>query len=138
VIAIRPAAESDLDEIWRIQSVSGQAAQWSPADYLLQTCVVGLIDGRLAGFAVARLTTPGEMEILDVAVDPDFRRRGVARGLIQRLLEDYRGAVFLEVRQSNLPARKLYHSLGFEVTGVRPDYYSSPGESAIVMKFHSC
>ena len=141
MIDIRPAAESDLDEIWRIQSVSGQAAQWSPADYLLHTCVVGVIDDRLAGFAVARLTAPNEpheMEILNVAVDSDFRRRGVARGLIQRLLEDYRGVVFLEVRQSNLAARKLYHSLGFEVTGVRPNYYNSPGESAIVMKFHSC
>jgi ribosomal-protein-alanine N-acetyltransferase len=141
VIAIRPAAESDLDEIWRIQSVAGHAAQWNPTDYLLHTCVVGVSEDRLAGFAVARLTTPTEpyeMEILNVAVHPGFRRRGLARRLIQRLLEGYRGAVFLEVRQSNLAARKLYHSLGFEVAGVRPDYYSSPGESAIVMKFHSC
>ena len=91
-----------MDEIWRIQSVSGQAAQWNAADYLLHSCMVAAADDRLAGFAVARLAAPDEMEILNVAVDPGFRRRGLARGLIQRLLENYRGAVFLEVRQSNL------------------------------------
>jgi ribosomal-protein-alanine N-acetyltransferase len=46
--------------------------------------------------------------------------------------------VYLEVRQSNYAAQKLYHSLGFEVIGVRPDYYASPVESGIVMKFLSC
>ena len=120
MIAIRPAAESDLDEIWRIQSVSGQAAQWNAADYLLHSCMVADRRDRLAGFAVARLTAPDEMEILNVAVDPAFRRRGVARSLIQRLFGNHRGTVFLEVRQSNLAARKLYHSLGFEVAGSGP------------------
>ncbi|HUJ22343.1 MAG TPA: ribosomal protein S18-alanine N-acetyltransferase [Bryobacteraceae bacterium] len=138
MFAIRPATESDLDEIWRIQSASLPAVNWNPADYLRQQCLVAAWKERLAGFAVARHTGPDEMEILNVAVDPPFRRRGVARSLIQQLLAEYRGAVFLEVRQSNLPARKLYHSLGFEAVAVRQDYYDAPAESAIVMKFHSC
>ena len=136
--AIRPATESDLDEIWRVQSASGQAAQWKAAEYLSCQCLVATVDERVAGFAVARPTAPDELEILNIAVDPQFRRRGVARSLMEALLANYRGTVFLEVRQSNIAARKLYHSLGFEVLAVRPDYYNSPGEPAIVMKFHSC
>jgi ribosomal-protein-alanine N-acetyltransferase len=147
VIAIRPATESDLDEIWRIQAVSGQAAQWNPADYLRYQCLVALDSvaigrpagfERIAGFAVARQTAPDEMELLNVAVDPPCRRRGVARSLIRQLLDNYRGTVWLEVRQSNSAARQLYHALGFQVNAVREDYYSAPTESAIVMKFHSC
>jgi len=138
LITIRPAAESDLEDIWRIQSHAEQAAQWNPADYLSQLCVVAMVSGTTAGFAVARSTAPDELEILNVAVDPPFRRRGVARKLIQEVLTGHPGAVFLEVRQSNVAARKLYHSLGFETIAVRKEYYSDSGEPAIVMKFHSC
>jgi len=147
VISIRPAAESDLDEIWRIQASSGHAAHWSPADYLRHQCLVAVDSGavgtpqgfeRVTGFAVARYTAPDELEILNVAVDPPCRRRGVARGLIQQLLVNHRGAVWLEVRPSNSAARRLYHALGFQVIAIRENYYSEPTEPAIVMKFHSC
>jgi len=138
MLSLRPATEADLDEIWRIQSAAGEAAQWKPADYLVHVCLVATMDGRLAGFAVARRTAPDELEILNVVVDLPFRRRGIARALITELIGKNPGTAFLEVRQSNFAARKLYHSLGFEAIGVRPDYYSQPMESAIVMKFHSC
>ena len=147
MISIRPATESDLEEIWRIQAASGQAAQWNPADYLLHQCLVAVGSGaiglpagfeRIAGFAVARHTAPDEIEILNVAVDPPCRRRGVARSLIQQLLANYRGTVWLEVRQSNSAARQLYHALGFQVNSVRENYYNAPPDSAIVMKLHSC
>jgi len=138
MLSLRPATEADLEEIWRIQSAAGEAAQWKPADYLMHACLVATVDGRLAGFAVARCTAPDELEILNVVVDLPFRRRGIARALITELIGKNPGTAFLEVRQSNLAARKLYHSLGFEAIGVRSDYYSQPMESAIVMKFHSC
>ena len=138
MIQTRAASESDLDDLWRIQSACLPAVQWKITDYLRHECIVATIDERLAGFAVARYTAADELEILNIAVDPPLRRRGVARCLVQRLLANFRGNVYLEVRASNFAARKLYHSLGFEVVGVRPDYYDSPGESAIVMKFHSC
>jgi ribosomal-protein-alanine N-acetyltransferase len=138
MFSIRPAAESDLDEIWRIQSDSGEAAQWKPADYMQHTCLVACVEERIAGFAVARRVAPDEIEILNVAVDPIFRRRGAARALIQEFIGRNPGTLYLEVRQSNVAARKLYHSLGFQAIAVRQDYYSGPVESAIVMKFHSC
>jgi len=138
MFSIRPAAETDLDEIWRIQSGSEQAAQWTPADYVQHMCLVAIVEERLAGFVVARRVAPDEIEILNVAVNPVFRRRGAARELIRKLIGENPGTAYLEVRQSNLPARKLYHSLGFETIAIRQDYYSRPVESAIVMKFHSC
>lgn len=138
MFAIRPAAESDLDEIWRIQSASEQASQWKPADYMQHLCFVACVEARIAGFAVARRVAPDEIEILNVAIDPPFRRRGAGRALIEHIIGKNPGTLYLEVRQSNLPARKLYHSLGFETVAMRPDYYSGPAESAIVMKFHSC
>jgi len=138
MVSLRPATEADLDEIWRIQSASGQASQWKPADYLLHDCMVATVEDGLLGFAVARRTAPDEIEILNVAVDSASRRRGIGRSLVRELIGKSPGTVFLEVRQSNIAARKLYHSLGFEVAGVRQDYYSQPMESAIVMKFHSC
>jgi ribosomal-protein-alanine N-acetyltransferase len=114
------------------------AVEWKVADYLRHECIVATVEDRLAGFAVARRTAADELEILNVAVDPSFRRRGVARMLVGQLLANFRGNVYLEVRASNIAARKLYHSLGFEAVGVRSNYYDTPGESAIVMKFHSC
>ena len=138
MVSLRRATEADLDEIWRLQSACGQAAQWKPAEYLVHECVVATVEDRLVGFAVARRTAPDEIEILNVAVDEASRRRGIGRSLIRELIGKSPGTVFLEVRQSNLAARKLYHSLGFEAAGVRQDYYSEPMESAIVMKFHSC
>ena len=138
VISIRPAIESDVDEIWRIQSACLQSARWNVADYMSHRCLVAMVEERVAGFAVARNTAPDELEILNIAVDPPFRRRGIGRSLMQSLQANHTGSTFLEVRESNFAARKLYHSLGFEAVAVRRDYYNASGESAIVMKFHSC
>ena len=88
-ISIRPAAESDLDEIWRIQSASLPAVQWNVADYLRHECLVATVGDRLAGFVVARHTAPDELEILNAAVDPPLRRRGVARSLMQQLVSQH-------------------------------------------------
>ena len=71
-----------------------------------------------------------------VAVLPGYRRRGAARAL---LLESFRengaNCIFLDVRESNTIAIKLYESLGFRDTGVRKSYYSNPTEDAVLMKW---
>ena len=92
----------------------------------------------VAGFVVARTLVPGESEILNLAVAPEFRRQGVARALIEAWLRDFPGTVFLEVRASNKTAQKAYKFLGFQEVIARPGYYDSGSESGIVMKFHSC
>ena len=73
-------------------------------------------------------------EVLDVAVDPAYRRRGIATALIERAAADSAADTqMLEVRASN-PARTLYRKLGFEEISVRRGYYSDPREDAVIMR----
>ena len=93
--------------------------------------------GRPLGYVVAMVAGP-EAEIADLAVSPDARRRGIARALIDRLLGDLEAedvsAVFLEVRESNHPARALYDSRAFRAIGRRRGYYRLPVEDALLLK----
>jgi ribosomal-protein-alanine N-acetyltransferase len=136
--AIRSGGADDLDAVAAIQQASPGAAGWKVADYLEQEFLVALEGNRIVGFLVARTLVAGEREILNLAVAPDFRRKGVARALLDTLLEGFCGEVFLEVRESNGVAQKFYKSLGFKGLNKRKAYYDNPPETAIVMKFHSC
>ena len=136
--AIRCGGADDLDAVAAIQQASPGAAGWKVADYLEQEFLVALEGNRIVGFLVARTLVAGEREILNLAVAPDFRRKGVARALLDRALEGFCGEVFLEVRESNGVAQKFYKSLGFKGLSKRKWYYDNPPETAIVMKFHSC
>lgn len=122
----------------RIQRQCPEAAQWTPESYLEAVSSVAVIDGKIAGFLAVRTLTELEHEVLNIAVAPEWRRHGVAKLLIERTLPGLPGSVFLEVRASNVPALRLYESVGFQVAGERKDYYDHPRESAIVMRFQSC
>jgi ribosomal-protein-alanine N-acetyltransferase len=91
---------------------------------------------RLLGFAIFWVVHD-ELHILNVAVDPSQRRRGVARAVMDATLERGRQRrcvmATLEVRRSNEAALSLYRNLGFRAVGVRPNYYVDEGEDAIVM-----
>ena len=134
---VREATREDLAEIAAIQAAAPGASAWEPASYLDYDCTVALVEGRVAGFLVSRAVAEGEREILNVAVAPTERRLGIGRALVAQEIARGRGTWFLEVRESNLPAITLYKSLGFEVAGLRRDYYQSPPETAIVMRFFS-
>jgi ribosomal-protein-alanine N-acetyltransferase len=75
--------------------------------------------------------------VMNVAVDPDRRRRGIATSLLRRLFEltrnDERRGYTLEVRVSNAGAIRLYEQLGFEARGVRRGYYTDNREDALIM-----
>jgi ribosomal-protein-alanine N-acetyltransferase len=90
----------------------------------------------LLAFAVVR-RVGAEMDILNLAVAPDHRRRGygrlLARSLIEKAFAEGITRVFLEVREGNRAARGLYRSLGFCETQTRPDFYRNPTEDAILM-----
>ena len=138
MLTIRPGTADDLAAVAAIQGASTEASQWNPEDYLRYDFRVVLEGGAVAGFLVTRHVAPGEHEILNLAVAPECRRRGVAGGLLAAWLAQVSGDVFLEVRESNGGARKFYNSMGFQQVSIRQKYYESPHEAAIVMKFHSC
>ncbi len=137
-IEVRAGRPADLEAIGHIQAHSAGASQWKPAEYLEHDLRVAVAGGVLAGFVVARRVAEGESEILNLAVAPGFRRRGVARALVAAVLAAHPGEVFLEVRESNQGGRAFYESIGFKELFYRPGYYSDPPEGAVVMKFCSC
>ena len=136
-VTIRPATPGDLAAIAAIQAASPEASQWDPADYLAHDCLVAVIEKRVTGFLASRRVASDEREILNVAVDLDQRRKGIARALLGQELARGRGRWFLEVRASNVAAIQLYETAGFERCGRRPAYYCQPAEEAIVMRFFS-
>jgi ribosomal-protein-alanine N-acetyltransferase len=97
---------------------------------------VAVIEGEMAGFFVARCAAD-EAEILNLAVVPSLRRRGLATGLTVTAFEEFRrrGArrIFLEVRASNLAAIRFYEKIGFAAAGRRAAYYDNPREDALCM-----
>jgi ribosomal-protein-alanine N-acetyltransferase len=133
-VIIRPAGSDDLESIAAIQAASPEASQWKPADYLGYTC---LVTEDVTAFIVTRQLAPGENEILNLAVAPAARRTGVARALLHRALQASPGTWFLEVRESNQAAIRLYESTGFRASGSRSGYYQDSPETAIVMRFQS-
>src|SRR5690606_15488144 len=92
-------------------------------------------DDRIVGYCIcSRYDTV--WHIMNVSVDPDYRRRGIATALLRDVLDRAGGAsqrYTLEVRRSNTGAMELYRRLGFRPAGVRRRYYQDNGEDAIVM-----
>ncbi len=142
-------SEHDLLEVVEIEEQSG-LSRWGWAAYYaeLQTGNRDLMlvarpthsaiiqSGPIAGYIVAR-ETAGELHINNVAVRPEYRRRGIGAGLLNRVMEEakrrHAHAAFLEVRSANHAAQALYEKSGFRAIARRADYYSEPREDAVVM-----
>jgi ribosomal-protein-alanine N-acetyltransferase len=91
---------------------------------------------RVDGFIICWVIL-SDMHLLNLAVMPEYRRRGLAGALLEDALADFArlggGYVSLEVRLSNVAAQGLYGSFGFEVVGRRKQYYRADNEDAIIM-----
>ncbi len=118
-----------------MQNSAPEASHWDPSDYQAGECWVAEMEGQVPAFLAGRQVAEDETEILNLAVLPAFRRRGLARRLVEKWLDEHPGRCFLEVRESNLAARQLYERACFHVAGRRPEYYIDPPEAAIVMAF---
>ncbi len=103
----------------------------------LSLWVVALDGEKLVGY-VGSQTVMGDADMMNIAVDPDYRKRGIAANLVEELILRLRQrdavSLTLEVRASNTPAICLYEKLGFQQVGVRPNYYRNPKENAILYR----
>ena len=83
------------------------------------------------------LTVLDEGQITNIAVHPDHRKKGIGKAILEELINESRKRdireLSLEVRQSNLPAKALYQSHGFEIAGIRKGFYRHPTEDGLVM-----
>jgi ribosomal-protein-alanine N-acetyltransferase len=137
---IRRLTYADLPEVVAIER-RAFPAPWSLAMFVLELgrpggiCLVATQGHRVAGYLVcSRHDTV--WHLMDIAVDPDLRRGGVATALLRALLERLPAPdepVTLEVRRSNLGAIALYERFGFIAAGVRRRYYQDNGEDALIM-----
>ena len=103
----------------------------------LSLWLVAAEDDLVVGY-VGSQSVLGEADMMNVAVHPAYRNRGIARKLIMDLIAALKGnavhCLTLEVRASNEAAIHLYDSLGFLQVGRRPNYYAAPKEDALILK----
>jgi ribosomal-protein-alanine acetyltransferase len=142
-VQVRAATPADLPALLALERSAPAAAHWKDADYSQLfaegtkhvTIVIG--DDYVQGFLVARDLGP-EWEIENVVIAASAQRRGLGPRLVQEVLNRAQTqgaqAVFLEVRESNQAARRLYSKLGFVESGRRKSYYGNPQEDALVYK----
>jgi len=142
---IRPATEADIAALFALERVSPTAAHWSREQYqamfsgqeLSRTILVIEDDDFVRGF-LGGLAVHQEWEIENLVVDPTARRRGLGARLLKAFVDMARqrgaDAIFLEVRESNTAARRLYEKCSFRQTGTRKRYYQSPEEDAVLLR----
>jgi ribosomal-protein-alanine N-acetyltransferase len=139
-IEVRRLTYADLPQVVAIER-RAFPTPWSLAMFVLELskpsgiCLAAFLEGRLVGYLVcSRYDTV--WHVMNVAVDPDRRRLGIAATLLTRLFErvdDPDARYTLEVRRSNAGALELYDRFGFRAAGVRRRYYQDNGEDAVVM-----
>jgi ribosomal-protein-alanine N-acetyltransferase len=138
---IRPLGLSDLNAIDGIEQ-RAYTTPWSRSMFASElakasSVCLGAFDGeRLIGYVINSRYVDA-WHIMNVAVDPDYRRRGIATRLLESVFEstrdDQRRGYTLEVRVSNDRAISLYEKLGFVRQGFRRGYYTDNREDALIM-----
>jgi ribosomal-protein-alanine N-acetyltransferase len=140
-VLIRKMSRRDLDVVVSIES-KVFSDPWSYNAFKTDLYndmaypLVAVFDEEVVGYACIYIVV-GEVQIGNIAVAFDFRKRGVAKMLMNEILritdEQNCNSVFLEVRESNMAAQELYNSYGFKAVAKRESYYRNPRENAIIM-----
>ena len=103
----------------------------------LSLWLVAQQEGQVVGY-IGSQSVCGESDMMNVAVHPDYRRRGIAEAMVNALVEQLihggNTCLTLEVRSSNEGAIALYEKLGFVQVGKRPGYYRNPREDALILR----
>lgn len=138
---IREFAGTDIDGVQRLLSGVPEAARWSAGDLLLAlrnnlSLRVAEERGAICGVIIFRMMAD-EAEILNLAVASGMRRRGIGSLLLEEAIRASKTArahkIFLEVRESNEPARMFYARRKFVEAGRRSEYYREPSEDALIL-----
>jgi ribosomal-protein-alanine N-acetyltransferase len=138
-ITVRPLGYSDLPQVIAVER-RAFATPWSLAMFVLElakpsgVCLAAVQRGKLLGYLVCSRYDQ-IWHLMNIAVDPPLRRRGIARALLEQMLERAGPdePYTLEVRRSNAGAIALYEQFGFKAAGTRPRYYQDTGEDAMIM-----
>jgi ribosomal-protein-alanine N-acetyltransferase len=143
MIEFRKLKLRDLNAIEEIEQTS-YPTPWSRSMFASElakpsSICLGAVDGErdeLVGYLIISRYVDA-WHVMNIAVAPEYRRRGIARRLMERLFEvtarDARRGYTLEVRVSNEAAIRLYEELGFRARGVRRGYYTDNREDALIM-----
>ena len=103
----------------------------------LSVWIVAREDDEVVGY-VGSQSVMGEADMMNLAVRPDWRRKGIGAQLVSCLIEKLKSndvySLTLEVRASNEPAKRLYKVMGFQQVGRRPNYYTAPKEDALILR----
>ena len=103
----------------------------------LSLWLVALLGRTVVGY-VGSQSVMEQADMMNIAVNPDYRRQGIAESLIERLVAELKdkqvSSLTLEVRASNAPAIALYRRLGFIQVGKRSNYYRNPREYALILR----
>lgn len=138
---VRSMQDSDLGQVEEIEkdifSMPWSLKSFSDAcNNKSNVYLVCIADGVVAGYC-GMWTVLGEGNITNMAVRSDYRKRGIAKMLMEEVHKRGRelgvDTFFLEVRQSNTPARSLYDLMGYKEIGRRKRFYERPVEDAVVM-----
>jgi ribosomal-protein-alanine N-acetyltransferase len=138
-VEIRRLIYADLPQVVAIER-RAFTTPWSLAMFVLELskpsgiCLAAEVESELVGYMIcSRYDTV--WHVMNIAVDTDRRRRGIATALLSALLERVGddAQVTLEVRKSNTGALSLYERFGFRSAGVRRRYYADNGEDAVIM-----
>jgi ribosomal-protein-alanine N-acetyltransferase len=142
MIEIQQMHESHVAQIAELEKVCF-CAPWSENSIRyeltnpLSLWLVAVENGQLLGY-VGSQSVMDEADMMNVAVAPECRRKGIARELVEALVaalaQRHVHCLTLEVRASNEPAKALYEALGFEQVGRRPNYYRNPKEDALILR----
>lgn len=146
---ISTLTEHDLIETFELEQIC-HAIPWSKQTFFSNQGERYLnfkitINNQIVGFCICQYVAD-EANLFNIAIHPDFRKQGLARELLNHLIDALItikspcpiSTLWLEVRQSNTPAIKLYHTLGFNQITIRKNYYPTTNgkqEDAIIMAY---
>lgn len=142
MIQLQRMAEAHVSQIAELEKLCF-SAPWSRNSVAselnnpLSLWLVATDADTVAGY-IGSQSVMGEADMMNVAVHPDYRRKGIGKQLVEALVASLKDngvySLTLEVRASNEPAIRLYDQLGFTQVGRRPNYYRNPREDALILR----